>query len=118
RFLFGVVGHDACREQEAIARLQELRHDVLQPLQLLPGGPGCLIAVTEWIETSLHDRFQGARDGGAVGLPRRQLLDWLWTVAEALDELADQEGLCHLGLQPRSLLLKGNRLRLADFGLL
>ena len=118
RFLFGVVGQNPRREQEAITRLQGLQHDVLPPIRLLPAGPGCLIALTELFDSSLRDRYQEARSKGASGLPRRQLLDWLWTVAEALDELAQQEALHHLALNPRSVMFKGNRVQLTDFGLM
>jgi serine/threonine protein kinase len=118
RFLFGVVGHNPRREQEAITRLQALQHDVLPPIRLLPAGPGCLIALTELFDSSLRDRYQEARSKGATGLPRRQLLDWLWTAAEALDELAKQQALNHLALNPRSVMFKGNRVQLNDFGLM
>jgi hypothetical protein len=118
RFLFGMVGQNARREQEALTRLQGLRHVVLPAVLLLPGGPGCLIAVTDCPESNLRERFQEARAAGGEGLPRRQLLDWLWTVAEALDELARDHGLYHLGLHPRSIVFKGKRPQLADFGLL
>ena len=35
-----------------------------------------------------------------------------------MDELAREQELPHLGLHPRALLFKGNRLQIADFGLL
>jgi serine/threonine protein kinase len=117
RFLFGVVGRDPRREHEAVARLQGLKDPILPALHLLPGGPGCLIAVTELVETTLRSRFQEARVLGAKGLPRRQLLDWLWNAGEALDELSRAHGLHHLSLHPRQLQFKGNRLQVADFGL-
>jgi len=118
RFFFGVVGHNARREQEAIARILKLQHDVLPPIQLLPAGPGCLIAVTEMLENSLRDRFQEARGRGESGLKRRQLLDWLWPIAEALDELARNHTLFHLALTPRNVVFKGRCVQLTDFGLI
>jgi serine/threonine protein kinase len=118
RFFYGVVGHNPRREQDAIDRLQKLHHDVLPPIQLLPAGPGCLIAVTEMLDTNLRDRCQEARSKGASGLKRRQLLDWLWPVAEALDELARNHNLYHLALTPRNVVFKGSCVQLTDFGLM
>ncbi len=118
RFLSGVTGHDPAREQEALARLQALQHDLLLPVELMPAGPGCLITVQKLLESSLRSRFQEARQDGSAGLPRRQLLDWLWPLAEALDELAQQKGLAHLGLHPGTLHFQDERLQIADFGLI
>jgi serine/threonine protein kinase len=113
KFLYGVVGRDPVREKEAVRRLEALRHPALAPLRVVPAGPGCLATVTDHLAESLRDRFQETR-----GLPRGRLLAWLRPVAEALDELARQTGLQHLGLTPRTLLFDGEHLRIADFGVL
>jgi serine/threonine protein kinase len=118
KYLCGVTGHDARREQEALSRLQAIRHPALPALTFVPGAPGCLIAITELVDGSLRERFQECRRLGAKGLPRQQLIEWLLTAAEALDDLSRQDGLQHLGLNPRNLLLDGDRLLIGDFGLL
>jgi serine/threonine protein kinase len=118
KFLYGVSGRDARREAEACQRLQALRHSALPNVRMLPGGPGYLVAVTELVQSNLRDCFQKCRNEGKPGVPRRALLDWLRTVAEALDELAGKYGLSHLGLNPRNLLLTGNRVLIGDFGFL
>jgi serine/threonine protein kinase len=116
KFLYGVTGRDPRREEEAVVRLQSIRHAALPPLVLLPGGAGCLIAITDPIATSLRDRFQECRARGARGLPRPQLLDWLWSAAAALDDLAHDYDIQHQGLTPRHLLLDGESLRIGEFG--
>lgn len=122
KFLYGVASRDPAREQEAVRRLEALRHPVLPSLRIVPAGPGCLAMVTDRLAESLRDRYQQARsassEGHAQGLPRGRLLAWLRPIAAALDELARQTGLRHLGLTPYNLLFDGDRLRMADFGLL
>jgi serine/threonine protein kinase len=117
KHLSGVTGHDARREQEALGRLQAIRHPALPALTFVPASPGCLIAITDLIDGNLRERFQECRRLGAKGLPRQQLIEWLLTAAEALDDLARQCGLQHQGLNPRNLLLDGDRLLIGDFGL-
>jgi serine/threonine protein kinase len=121
KFLFGVLGRDPAREEEAVRRLEALRHPALSTMRLLPGGPGCLVVVTEPVKQTLRDRIQAARgssaEGADRGLPRGQLLAWLRTAAEALDQLARETGLHHLCLTPRHILLDGGWPRIADFGL-
>jgi hypothetical protein len=51
-------------------------------------------------------------------MPRQQLIEWLLTAAEALDDLSRQYRLQHQGLNPRNLLLDGERLLIGDFGFL
>ena len=63
--------------------------------------------MTELFEVNLRDRFQEARGKGTPGLPRRQLLDWLWPVAEALDEVDEKQSLDHLAVTPRTIVFKG-----------
>jgi serine/threonine protein kinase len=115
RVLYG-FGRDPRREEQACTLLRNLRHPNLPALHIVPGDPGCLLLVTERIDTTLRDRFQERRAHGEHGVPRRQLLGWLRPAAEALDALAAQ-GVSHLALTPRHLLLDGGRVLLADCGL-
>lgn len=117
RLLFGAVGWDPRREQDAIERLHRLEHSLVPSIHLVRGGPGCLIAVTEKMDASWRERWLEARQAGKEGLPRDKLLDWLWKVAEVLDELNRQEGLCHFGLTPRHLFFKNNRIQIMDLGM-
>src|SRR5206468_3301791 len=94
-----------------------LRHPGLPAREVHSGGPGCIIIVTDLLGESLRDRFQEHRGRGSKGLPRRELLDWLWAAAETLDELAKEHAVQHLGLNPRNLLLDQGRLLIGDFGI-
>jgi hypothetical protein len=66
---------------------------------------------------SLRDRFRECIDSGSPGIPRTELLDHLRTVAGVLDECYERHGAAHLGLNPRTLLLSENGVKIAEFGL-
>jgi serine/threonine protein kinase len=113
KILFGPAGDNA----DALQRLLLLRHPLLAPLELGEPSPGRLVLISDPIQTSLRDHFQDCRTKGLPGIPREQLLGYLKTVAKGLTELYRQEGLQHLGLNPRNLFLVGDQVRLADFGI-
>ena len=108
---------------EDVNRLACLRHPALLPIDVLQHAPGKLVLVTSPGERSLRDLLIAYQAHGQVGIPRALLLGWLRGIAEALQFLAGQHGLQHLGLNPRNLVLgeangqEGERLLLADFGL-
>jgi len=52
-----------------------------------------------------------------AGIPRAELIDYVRGAAEALDALSREYSVQHLALNPRTLLLDNDCLRLADFGL-
>jgi serine/threonine protein kinase len=120
-FLHGLAGSDSDRD-EAVERLESLRHPALPPIRIFPGSPGSLVILTQRTGDSLRDRYQAHRTSSSgelmPGLPRRKLLDWLGEAAAALDDLREQTGLHHLGLTPRHLVVGEGGVRLADFGLL
>jgi serine/threonine protein kinase len=118
RLLYGVVGRDAEREQQAIERLKQQNHPVLQPIHITPAGPGQLLVVTELADETVVERLASGGPDEERHVRKERLLDWLWPIAEGLDELAREQGLAHLGLQPRVLVVKESLLRVADFGML
>jgi serine/threonine protein kinase len=105
-----------CGVAEGGARLMALRHPSLAPIEVLHQSPGRLVLSTPPGERSLRDVLVECQAQGKAGLLRGQLLGYLKTAAEVLRFLA-QQGLYHLGLNPRTLLLEGERLLLGDFGL-
>ena len=117
KFLYAAGAANRQREQEAVLHLQALRHPALLPLSVVPGSPGCLVLVSDLVETSLRSRFQEWQARGERGIPQSELLAYLQTAAEALDQLYQQHGLQHLDLNPSRLLLDGRRVLLGDFGL-
>jgi hypothetical protein len=86
--------------------------------EVVEGEPGSLVLVTDLPEETLRDCFQYWQSQGLPGVPRRELLGYLQTAAEALDELQRQYSLQHLGLNPSNLVFVQDELRIADFGLL
>jgi serine/threonine protein kinase len=117
KVVYGFARRDAQEEAEAVARLAELEHPALLPVEVVEHGRGRLVLLSPLFETTLRDHFQECREQGEPGIPRDELLGYLRTAAEALDVLALQHGVQHLGLNPRNLLLDQDRLLVADFGL-
>ncbi len=111
KVLFGARPGD-----DSLARLSGIAHPLLARLEILDHTPGRLILSTVPGEQSLRELLSKAQSEGLPGIPREQLFGHLQAVAEVLDFFAHQ-GLYHLGLNPRSLLLQDGRLLIADFGL-
>jgi serine/threonine protein kinase len=100
-----------------LTRLQALGHRALAPAEIFWSPAGRLVLVTDPVRKTLRAHFEQCQKEGLAGIPRAQLLTWLRIGAEALDELARDQALFHLGLSPINLLVEGQRLLLADFGL-
>jgi len=108
---------DKAHDQGEVARrLRELVHPALAPLEVYGGAPGRLVLVSDVPRQTLRDRFEVCQAEGHTGIPRDELLGYLRTAADALDTLADVLQVPHLGLNPRTLVLEGGRLLLADLG--
>jgi serine/threonine protein kinase len=112
--LLGFVKYDA----RLISHFKALRDRALPPTEVHWSPAERLILLTSAYEGTLRDRFDQRKAEGLPGIPRLELLAKLRTAAEALDALATQHGLQHLGLHPRNLLVEGMRLWVADFGLI
>jgi serine/threonine protein kinase len=117
KLLYGFARPGTGSEKEAIDRLMTLYHPGLAPLEIVHHDPGRLAVVTDLVEMTLWDQFQACQCRGLPGIPRAELLGYLRSAAAVLDYYAQQHGLQHLGLNPRTLLLERDRLLLADFGL-
>jgi hypothetical protein len=66
---------------------------------------------------SLEQRAQQCRAQGLSGIPRDELLRFMSDTAEALDYLAERHSLQHLDIKPANLLISGDHVKVADFGL-
>jgi serine/threonine protein kinase len=117
RIIFGFSRPGANQEAKALARLHALRHPVLAPIDVVQQSPGRLVLSAPIHEKSLRERFRECKMHGLPGIPRDELLRYLHAAAKGLDELFQEQGLHHLLLNPRNLLLDGGRLQIADFGL-
>jgi hypothetical protein len=123
KFVYGnlnSVDVDAARaEQElhALQRIREVRHPFVCSLDRIENVSGELIIVMELAEKTLHDMFVECQASGLIGIPRADLLRYLRDAAEALDHMNDKHKLQHLDVKPRNLFLIGDRVKVADFGL-
>jgi serine/threonine protein kinase len=105
------------REREAVQRLTDLSHPALLRFEKVHAEPGRVILITELAGTSLRDRFEECRRQRLPGVPRPELLGYLRTVADALDDLHKRSRLQHLGLHPGAVLFQRGRVLLMNFGL-
>ena len=107
----------AAQELKAMERIKDVRHPFLLSLERFDVIEGRLVILTELADKSLDQRACECRAEGLPGIPREELLDYLEDAAEALDYLIEKKGLLHLDVKPENLLLLGEHLKVADFGL-
>ncbi len=118
KFVYGLLDEDrAAREQKALNRIKGVRHPFLLSLERIEIVDGQLLIVTELADCSLKDRFEEHRKKNLPGIPRDELLGYMRDTADALDYMSEQHSLQHLDVKPENLLLLGNRIKVADFGL-
>jgi serine/threonine protein kinase len=118
KIIYGDMGGSrAEQELKALGRIKEVRHPFLLSLERIEIVEGQLIIVTELADGCLSDRFYECRKAGRRGIPRDELLGHLRDAADALDYMSETHSLQHLDIKPQNLLLVGNRMKVADFGL-
>jgi serine/threonine protein kinase len=117
KFLHGFPGRDPRKQREAIRRLRSLRHRALPCTEVIDAEGARIVLITDLAETTLQGRARDRRSEGQMGIERRELLGYLRSAAEALDDLCEDQALHHLAINPTNLLLVEGRLRLGDFGL-
>ncbi|MDA1051841.1 MAG: protein kinase [Planctomycetota bacterium] len=105
------------RELKALNRIKQVQHPLLLSLERIEMVNDHLIIVMELAQGSLKERFEKCIKEGGRGIPRSELLAYLRDVADALDFLYVEHSLQHLDVKPENLLLIGNRVKVADFGL-
>ena len=119
KIVFGY--HDGKRAQaelKALDRVKELRHPFLLSLERIEVFEGQLVVVSELADRSLADQFNLCIAAGQNGVPREDILRYMRCSAEALDYLSDSHGLQHLDIKPENLLVIGDHVKVADFGLI
>jgi eukaryotic-like serine/threonine-protein kinase len=123
KFVYGnmnSVDTDSVRaEQEwkALQRIKEVRHPFVCSVERMEFIQGELIIVMELADRTLHDRFQECQTAGLIGIPGDDLMRYMRDAAEALDYMYEKHQLQHLDVKPRNLFLIGDRVKVADFGL-
>jgi serine/threonine protein kinase len=117
KLVFGCHAAEEADESGALARLRALRHEALEPFEVVRDGANRIALILSERDGTLADRLKECREAGLPGVPREELLTHLRRAAAALDELFAEHRLWHLTLGPRALLLDGGQLRIADYGL-
>jgi serine/threonine protein kinase len=123
KFVFGNLNSmdvDCVRaeqEQKALNRIRDVRHPFVCSLDLIRVIDGELVIVMELAERTLHDLFIECQNAGLIGIPRENLMRYLRDAAEALDYMNEKHNLQHLDVKPKNLFISGDRIKVADFGL-
>jgi serine/threonine protein kinase len=107
----------ACQELKSLERIKGVRHPFLLSLERFEIINGRLTILTELADMSLDQRHRQCRAEGLSGIPRDELLRYLHDAAEALDFLSQRHHLLHLDIKPENLLILGDHIKVADFGL-
>ena len=119
KIVFGY--HDGKRAQaelKALDRVKQLRHPFLLSLERIEVFEGQLVVVSELADRSLADEFNNNLAAGKDGISREDMLRYTRCSAEALDYLSNSHGLQHLDIKPENLLVTGEHVKVADFGLI
>ncbi len=119
KIVYGFHDDDrALSERKALSHVLELRHPFLLSLERIDIHDGRLIVVTELADGSLKHRFlESVRKGNGPGIPRDELLRYIRDAADGLDYLCEKHLLQHLDVKPENLLLVGDHVKVADYGL-
>ncbi|MEI7683434.1 MAG: tubulin-like doman-containing protein [Planctomycetota bacterium] len=123
KFVFGNLNSldvDCVRaeqEQKALSRIKDVRHPFVCSLDLIRVIEGELVIVMELAERTLHDLFVECQNAGMIGIPKDNLMRYLRDASEALDYMNEKHNLQHLDVKPKNLFICGDRIKVADFGL-
>jgi WD40 repeat protein len=113
-------------ELRSLEMMKGVRHGNLLTLLGVWQREPFLVLALELADRSLLDRLKEAQAEGQAGIPAPELLEYLRDAARALDFLNEprhtQDGKSGLSIQhrdvkPHNLLLVGDTVKLADFGL-
>ena len=107
----------ALQELKALERVKGVRHPFLLSLERFEVISGRLVILTELADMSLEQRLRACRADGLSGIPRDELLRYMSDAAEAIDFLSQRHQLLHLDIKPENLLILGDHIKVADFGL-
>lgn len=119
------TGAVASKEVRSIRELGQLIHPHLTRVYQVWCLPGYIIIAMELAEGSLHDLFVGYWHEYKSAIPPEELCRYLTQAANAIDFLNSrvhahgtrQVGYQHCDIKPSNILLFGENVRLADYGL-
>ncbi|HYT88345.1 MAG TPA: protein kinase [Gemmataceae bacterium] len=113
-------------ELRALEVMKSLHHPHILPLFGAWQTPDFLIIGMELASGTLLDRLRKAQEQGLPGIPLDELLEYLREAAKAIDFLNERRhrapdgklvGIQHRDVKPQNLLIVGNSVKVADFGL-
>jgi hypothetical protein len=107
----------ATQELKSLERIKGVRHPFLLSLERFEIINGRLAILTELADMSLDQRRRQCCAEGLPGIPRDELMRYMADAAEALDFLEQRHQLLHLDIKPENLLILGDHIKVADFGL-
>jgi hypothetical protein len=119
KFIYGRLDESRAQtELKSLNRIKEVRHPFLLSIERIEIVDGRLLIVTELAQGCLKTRFDECRQAGLEGIPREELIGYIRDTSDALDFIHDRHKLQHLDIKPENLLMIGNHVKVADFGLL
>jgi pSer/pThr/pTyr-binding forkhead associated (FHA) protein len=113
-------------ELRALDLIRDIRHPNLLVTFASWQIEGWLIIAMELADRTLMDRLREVRDQGQIGIPRDELLDYFQEAARGIDFLNEPRmmpggtqrfAVQHRDIKPQNILLVGNGVKVADFGL-
>src|SRR5262245_59241968 len=117
---------EAGAELRSLGLLREIRHANLVTVFGAWQNDGVLVVAMELADRTLWDRYREAVRAGSPGIPRAELIEYLGEAAKAIDYLneprhnllgRERVGVQHRDIKPHNLLLVGDTVKVADFGL-
>ncbi len=123
---FVPLGGMHCRpEMRGLDIVRSIRHPNLLPTFGAWEAHGYLIIAMELADGTLMDRWREAAREGRAGIPLGELLGYFEEAAKGIDYLNEPHssdhgeygGVQHRDIKPQNILLVGNGVKVADFGL-
>ena len=106
------------QELAALEQVKTIRHPFLLSIERIEIIQDTLLIVMELADRNLQAVLLEHQVKGQVGIPRQQLVGFLFEAAEALDELNFRHGLQHLDVKPHNLIRSTDgTVKVLDFGL-